>query len=342
VANWKAYRRTRDENDKVETKVGPFSDHSVQPLQGKCKNFFPNKYIPLGSVQYVAPSPEIPEIRLRFTPAAGKVYGPPLDDGKPDPNLAGEVYDPAKGGWKGYIDPINDPAQKWKATMPLNTYAGTVLPKSELRTKSELKSWGYLDDECDGIVAVELAIHDRFFTAFARIAAGPPAFAPDSLPVRTLGDELEQAMFGPDLSCGASSAELRAEVRDIVRRALDTVRLMNTSYWNGPNAGMAFMDTNDCKRALEPIVNPALADSLAIRARHERVLIALDSGTPAWFARILRRYDQVADLTNEGRQRMPALMRGADARHLALTRRQFSKTWALNNSLVPSSSEPGK
>jgi hypothetical protein len=89
--------------------------------------------------------------------------------------------------------------------------------------------------------------------------------------------------------------------------------------------GMARMDNLDVNRAGTPIVDAALADGLAIRARHERVLLALESGSLAWFARVLREHDEVGDLTDDGRRKMPALMRGADARHLALTRRQVNK-----------------
>jgi hypothetical protein len=135
-------------------------------------------------------------------------------------------------------------------------------------------------------------------------------------------------MFGPDLDGPVTEQEI-ADVRDIVRRALETVRLMNTAQMNKPSkqrgVGMARMDFLDVKRALEPIVDPAVADSLAIRARHERVLLALESGSLAWFARVLRNYDEVGDLSNDVRRKMPALMRSADGRHLALTRRQVNK-----------------
>jgi hypothetical protein len=110
---------------------------------------------------------------------------------------------------------------------------------------------------------------------------------------------------------------------------LETVRLMNTGQMNmfskQRGVGMARMDNLDVNRAGTPIVDAALADGLAIRARHERVLLALESGSLAWFARVLREHDEVGDLTDDGRRKMPALMRGADARHLALTRRQVNK-----------------
>src|SRR4029077_21055486 len=171
-------------------------------------------------------------------------------------------------------------------------------------------SRGYLDDECDGTVSVKLGK----LTAFARIAAGPPSFAPDSMPVRTVGDEIEQALGGPTLDTPATDEDLD-EVRDVVRRALETVRLMNTTQMNAyskqPGVGMARMDTADVNRAPEPIFDPTLADSLAVQARHERVLLALESETLAWFASVLRDYDRAGDLSDSGRHKMPAMMRGA-------------------------------
>jgi len=329
TANIKAFRRTGDPNDRIEAATGLFSDHGVKQLPGQCVNFLPNKSIPLGTVQYIKPNAAFPEIRLRFTPAAGKVYGPPLPDGKKDGNLAGEVYDANKGRWKGYqdaADPKTDPILDIrKATNPGNVYAGTdsTDPDNPHRV-----SWGYLDDECDGIVDVEITAGGKRLTAYARIAAGPPTFAPDSLPVRTVYDELEQAMYGPELESEVTSEEIE-QVKQIVRHALETVRLMNTSQMNmfskQRGVGMARMDFLDVNRAGTPIVDAAVADSLAIRSRHERVLLALESGSLAWFARVLREHDEVGDLTDDGRRKMPALMRGADARHLALTRRQVNK-----------------
>jgi hypothetical protein len=329
TANIKAFRRTGDTHDRIEAETGLFSDHGVKQLDGQCLNFLPKKTIRLGSVQYLKPNTAFPEIRLRFTPAAGKVYGPPLDGNMPDKNLAGEVYDAKKGKWKGWKDPADpktDPILGIrKATNPGNVYAGTdsTNPDDPHRV-----SWGYLDDECDGIVDVEITTGGKRLTAYARIAAGPPTFAPDSMPVRTVLDELEQAMYGPELESEVTAEEVE-HVKQIVRRALETVRLMNTGQMNmfskQRGVGMARMDNLDVNRAGTPIVDAALADGLAIRARHERVLLALESGSLAWFARVLREHDEVGDLTDDGRRKMPALMRGADARHLALTRRQVNK-----------------
>ncbi|HWY52772.1 MAG TPA: hypothetical protein VNW27_00035 [Candidatus Bathyarchaeia archaeon] len=331
TANIKAFRRTGDSNDRILAQTGLFNDHGVKPLCGECFNFLDKQSISLGSVQYIKPNAAFPEIRLRFTPAAGKVYGPPPPDGKPpDGNLAGEVYDARKGHWRGWKDPADPKTEPIldirRVTNPGNVYAGT-----DLSDGSHRLSWGYLDDECDGIVDVEITVGGKRLNAYARIAAGPPTFAPDSLPLRTVYDELEQAMYGPELESEVTREEVE-QVKQIVRRALETVRLMNTAQMNKYSSqrgvGMARMDNLDVKRAPTAILDPTVADSLAIRSRHERVLLALESGSLAWFARVLREHDEVGDLTDDGRKKMPALMRGADARHLALTRRQVNKVRA--------------
>jgi hypothetical protein len=68
---------------------------------------------------------------------------------------------------------------------------------------------------------VEIALHDRRLTAHSWISAAMPAFAPDSRPVRTVVDELEQLLLGPavdprDVSSGAVE-QLRLPGRDLVR-----------------------------------------------------------------------------------------------------------------------------
>src|SRR2546421_534082 len=65
----------RVDPDKIDATVGPFSDHARHPLLGTSPNFWPDKRLPLGWVQYIRPADDHPEIRLRFTPAHGNVYG---------------------------------------------------------------------------------------------------------------------------------------------------------------------------------------------------------------------------------------------------------------------------
>ena len=167
-------------------------------------------------------------------------------------------------------------------------------------------------------------------SAYARIGAGPPTYAPDSFPPRTVDDELEQALEGVD--AGEVTETELAEVEEIVRRAFETVRLMNTVVMNGNTVDgqqnvastMVRQDTSDTGRYYEPIMAPSIVDSVALENLHQSLLVALRSGTAPWFADVLRDHDEIGDLTDNGRRKMPAMMRGADGRYLTLTRRQMS------------------
>jgi hypothetical protein len=86
---------------------------------------------------------------------------------------------------------------------------------------------------------------------------------------------------------------------------------------------MPLQDSNDFHRMFAPIMAMSLVDNLSVVALHQTVLTALKSGTPAWFADALRHPEEVGDLSDKGRRKMPAMMRGADARYLTLTRRQI-------------------
>src|SRR5262249_28765145 len=84
VENRKVFRRTGDKKDIVTAHTGTarngwFSDHDRQWLHGKCPHFIKGKTIDLGYVQFVRPSGTHgvrSHLRLRFTPASGKIYGP--------------------------------------------------------------------------------------------------------------------------------------------------------------------------------------------------------------------------------------------------------------------------
>jgi len=326
AANLKVSRRTGDKNDGVEANTDWFSDHAIKQLQGKSGNFVTNKFILFGSVRYIRPNPRFPQIRLRFTPATGKVYGPSI--GARDANVVETVYDPEKGGWLNFFDGQRDTPP---STSPSDIYAGTDIDNGRWHI-----SRGYLDDECSGTIEVEFTVRGHKLIAYSHFTAGPPTFAPDSFPVRTIADELEQIALGPNVSPADADQE---KVIDIVRRALETVRLINTAVMNGNQgiaglpvrAGGQFANNNNMagqdtsyQRAFTPIFDPSVVDALAIRARHERVLMAVISGTPAWFLPKLRHYTEVGDLTDSGRRKMPGMMRGADALYLALTRRQYN------------------
>jgi hypothetical protein len=303
VANLKVMRRTGQADDAVRASSGEFSDHARHELVGECDNFLPGKTISFGHVQYIRPTENHPEIRLRFTPAAGRIYGsnrqPFPDEPTPDPHISDIVYNARRGSWDGHRDDRDDPG----VTRPWQIYAGREIDGRQV-------SAGYLDDGCDGLVRVKLEAGGRTLEALGRVGSGPPTYAPDAWPIRTVADELEQALFGPEVDPEDATFE---RVEEILRRAFETVRLMNTTHWNVEGMG-----------GRRPIMAPSLVDPVAVENLHQSLLVALRSGTAPWFGDVLRDHDDAADHTVLGRRKMPAMMRGADGHLMTLTRRQIA------------------
>lgn len=331
LGNIKIYRRTNNRNDQIHANLFGLKDHARHALEGQCANFKAAKTLPLGHVQFIAPTDDFPEIRLRYTPAAGKVYGSrmqrlePQANGVPllvpDPIIDSEalvLYDAARGDWLNYTESSGP-----TLTNPAGIYAGYA------NADGQQVSWGYLDDECDGQVRVVLTLADSTkLVAQATIGAGPPAYAPDTLPVRVVSDEMEQLLHGPTVPEDEVSLE---QATELVLRALETVRLMNTAIMNGnPVHGrlnvastMVRQNSSDFERYYEPIAAASLVDNLALRVLHERVFSALSAGGAPWFAQTLRLPEEIGDLSASALRKMPALMRGADGRSLTLTRRHI-------------------
>lgn len=325
MANTKLFRRTGDPHDKINASVESLHHHARHQLLGECGNFLSGHTLPLGHVQWIQPTPAFPQIRLRYTPAAGLVYGSSMERYKApgelqhDPVLSPDriIYDDKKGKWRGYSESSGP-----TLTVPAQIFAG-------YQDNGAQVSWGYLDDECDGFARIILKLADgRELSAQATIGAGPPAFAPDTLPVRVVSDELEQLLYGPEMKEEEVSLD---QAEEIVLRSLETIRLMNTAVMNGNAINgrqnvastMVRQDNGDFERYYEPIAAASLVDNLALRALHERVFSTLAAGGAPWFAEALRRPEQIGDLSDAMRRKMPALMRGADGRALTLTRRHI-------------------
>jgi hypothetical protein len=385
VANRKVARRTGDDNDVVKTDKVIVGDHDIHTLHGHCNNFESthDNSIEFGQVRFIKPNAKHPEIRLRFTPARGLIYGPKLKAGQPFPGSADgsdadsgddagpayaippnqDVYDPDKGIWAGYQDtsdhsePGDQDSQELKAWKKKRNeiwarakwdpaYDNETLPPGLYAINPPAPSWlydniaisrGYLDDACDGFVEVRIARPGEDpdkskLKATARICSGPPAMAPDSLFVRSLADDLNQIVLGPDVDEDEDPEITRARAQDIVRRAFETVRFMNVVVMNGNNFkgrpalsldSMPEEEAADTERAIRPVMHPGSVDTKAITALHQQAYAALRAGTAPWFGRLLRQPDEAADFTDRGRRKMPALMCAADNNYLALTWRQI-------------------
>lgn len=352
VENRKVERRTGHAGDRVSASTDEFSDHAKKALHGHCPHFVsPESFVDFGTVRYIKPNDAHPQIRLRFTPARGLIYGPKLtpqeiealrrESNVRDLHVVEKeelaVYDKT-GGWWNFSIPAEvrnaDPAFKkfFNETQPPALFA--INPPAPCWLNENVAvSRGFLDDACDGVVQVSLASKDgSALTATGRIVAAPPALVPDSLFVRSLGDDLDQAIFGPDVSPDDDQALTQARAEDIVRRAYETVRFLNVAVMNGNWVDgrnpldidtMPAEEAYDVWRMMRPIFAPHAVDTLAIVALHQRVYASMRGGASPWFPPLLRRPDEVGDFTDTGRRKMPALMCGADGNYLALTHRQI-------------------
>jgi len=119
VANNKVVRRTGNIHDQVTAHVGPFSTHDLQRLEGQCDNFIAGGVIDFGRVCYIKPNAAFPQIRLRFTPAYGLIYGPNVGEPEEDADPASyqvpverQVYDKTKGWYRfnAYAQPADSSA----------------------------------------------------------------------------------------------------------------------------------------------------------------------------------------------------------------------------------------
>ncbi|MDX5298504.1 MAG: hypothetical protein LPK85_06095, partial [Gammaproteobacteria bacterium] len=250
AGNLKVFRRTQDPNDKVLARIENLDDHALHPLKGYCEHFVRDAQgqpatMPFGTLQFIKPTPAYPEIRLRFTPGNGWVYGStPLHEHEKEnlpqemggPAYSGidipkerQLYDSQRGTWNG----------KYKDDQPtLNTlsqglYAAYGKAPFFNYYEDPQPARGYIDDACDGIVTLELVDAQGVvkFQAKARFCAAPPIFAPDSEFVRTVEDDVMQVLLGPKLD--NPDAVPMEDALDIVRRAYETVRFMNVAVLNG-------------------------------------------------------------------------------------------------------------
>ena len=297
----------------------------------------------------MVPSPSttaFPEIRLRFTPAAGHIYGSNKVDDKVIPDEGKiipperRVYDATKGWYLFEVPPDIDSggggrepgARFWNETFPPSLFA-IIPPAPSWLHGNVAKSRGYLDDACDGFVCVALKLKggDRV-TAYARMTSGPPMLIPDARFVRSLADDLEQALLGPKVPDDEPVEVTRARAEEIVRRAFETVRFLNIAFMNGePYQGRSALDFDtmpaeeafDTARLMRPVMAAGTVDTLGVMALHQQVFAALRGGAAPWFKRLLRLPEEVVDYTDDGRRKMPALMCGADGSYLALTHRQI-------------------
>jgi len=175
-------------------------------------------------------------LRVRFTPAKGHVYGPPgAIAGPASPVPPGEELDHSTLGgrlhvivppenrilnedtqWSNYI--LGDDADP----QPSDSYDGANV--------GENRSWGVVDDTCDGIIEARLIVQGRRFIATTRILSSCPDYAPDRRPFYSVADDLadRDLQLSEDISSNIERfQEAQYEIADLFERAFETASMFN-------------------------------------------------------------------------------------------------------------------
>lgn len=370
TANLKAFHYTLRDGDRVEANEQHVSaaDTTRRPLRGISPQsdgidaLIPEgQFVPLGAMQPVKSTEELPGLRMRVYAPAGVIYAPT--------DIAERVE--GEEDWEGFAVPEEraflNPTARWALLrIPTDTPGPLendqrVNPRGLAATFNSGQSLGLIDDASDGLVAC--AIGD--LVAHARIAIGPPDFAPSARPFVSLQDGLADRVDRSSIRDEDISGEVLATVvGDIFERALETSDLSNKDAQNDRAHFTNATEPDSFRGPIPPTDgvpdDPERApfgtlwarsdqedtplsrvDSLPVGARGKRKhrrLNALEyvkdrlKDDPDFVARWLR--PPLDDHAYD--RRMPALMRGSDRRPMHLTRRQYEMVQRWTEAFVSS------
>jgi hypothetical protein len=281
VANLKAARRTGDLACGFSAEVRLHGDQlTARPLlawspraPGGEPLVLAERPILLGHAQVIRPivaqemGVDLDVLRLRYTPAAGEVYGPPSADTGPAPGTMRDhlivrqenrILNP-NASWISY----DADYARFDNPEPSDTYDGADIGSG--------RSWGVVDDTCDGIIEAQVVIDGVRKVARARIVTGPPDFAPDRRPFVSLADDLaDRELALPDVD----SPVTLAEIADLFRRVFETVSLFNLDALRSraisensgrdgtPVTGLPLTDEGSMTEKDKPFADDKLIDSL--------------------------------------------------------------------------------
>jgi hypothetical protein len=250
VANRKAQRRTgRASCAFIAETTAAAGDFEKRPLRafsphnvGELPLVLQNRPIPLGHFQAIKPiqrqslGVDLSILRVRFTPAKGHVYGPPSAIAGPaSPLPPGEALDEVTLGGRLHeiVPPENrilNEGTEWSSYVlggdadpqPSDSYDGANV--------GDNRSWGVVDDTCDGVIEARVVIQGRRFVATARIFSSCPDYAPDRRPFYSIADDLadRDLHLSEDITTSAPRfEEAQYEVADLFERAFETASMFN-------------------------------------------------------------------------------------------------------------------
>jgi hypothetical protein len=274
AGNQKASRRTGDAACSFTAEIAVQADdhrrHALEAFSrhtsGQQPLVFPEQPIPVGSFQVMRPEPRVEHVahrdidlailRVRFTPPAGRVYGPATaTTGPASPVQPGQWEAPAAefGRIHEIVPPenrmLNDRTPwstdyvmmtgKYEDPQPQDGYDGANV--------GDNRSWGAVDDVSDAVIEAHLAWRGQRFTALARVFTGPPDFAPDRRPIYSIADDLADRDLPVPAVTEATYDEARRSVVDLFQRAFETSSLLNLDA-----ARARALVENDIRRSMAP------------------------------------------------------------------------------------------
>jgi hypothetical protein len=89
------------------------------------------------------------------------------------------------------------------------------------------RSWGVVDDSCDGIIEAQLVLDGQRHVATTRILSTCPDFAPDRRPFFALSDELADRDSLARAAKDGTTQDRMLEVADLFERVIETASLIN-------------------------------------------------------------------------------------------------------------------
>jgi hypothetical protein len=321
--------------------------------------------IPLGRLQVMRPAPQpaappwpdevrIDVVRVRFTPARGRFYGPP-DAAEP---VGGAAF-PAVPADRAFLDPGAGwfGAARGDRTQPADTFD----------ERADGRSLGVVDDTCDARLDAELRLAGAPLRCHATIASGPPQYSSDRRPFLSLADELNDREHDPSRD-RLSDEELARWIEDLFERVFEVVSAMDVDWWRilaarplqdpelfpdaipedgvpDPARAMGGRDRLRDRNISIPPPSPNIAQPVSQRARDRHRNLS-DLGQLAEFVRT--NPNRIAELVrpplSTGRaasqsMQMPPFMRNSNGRALSLAHWQYDllMTW-VDRVLAP---EPG-